>query len=56
MANPSIKATHSLQWEPADLEKVDAAAKAVNESRSLFVRTAALARAAEAEASREAGR
>ena len=45
MTGPNIKAQHSLQWEPADLARVDAAARAVNESRSEFVRKAALARA-----------
>ena len=43
----------SLQVEVADAERIEAAARAVNESRSLFVRTAALARAAEVEAGRE---
>ena len=53
MTGPNIKAQHSLQWEPADLARVDAAARAVNESRSEFVRKAALARAGEVEAGRD---
>ena len=43
----------SMQVEAADADRIEAAAKAVHESRSLFVRKAALARAAEVEAGRE---
>ena len=42
---PKAKAIISLQWDPGELEQVDAAARVAGESRSEFVRRAALDRA-----------